>query len=207
MCRSLRKKGNAFFFTRALCMSPCSRRVNVSISRGLLELGGPAEKDPPTNLSEFLENYEEFCLDVHHGTKCRRCESNVTMFTWSFVRLESIVSSLLRPDQVAEVGIRFECECGAIHLGVPLPQKSRGNGSWSLEDRVVEVQARKCPVRERAPKTQTRESRRSGGDRGARVWSSLVPRTSKRRNTGPSDQGGGEESDPANGTATGASVV
>ncbi|CAM9909019.1 unnamed protein product [Scytosiphon promiscuus] len=120
--------------------------------------------DEGTDLLALLRSHSEFLRDVHNQTKCRRCGKNVPVGGWTYVRLESLVSPLLRPEgQVAEVGLRFRCECRAIHLGEPLPRKGGTGEVWSLGDKVVEVAGRTCPVRETGPGNKRRREHRVVG--------------------------------------------
>ena len=157
--------------------------------------GGFALSETATNLAEFLESFTEFCQDVHDETKCRRCEKNVPMFAWTYVRLESLVSTILQPTEVAEVGIQFVCKCGAIHIGEPLPPKSREGGLWSSEDKVVEVVGRKCPAKEKGPDAKTQLGKRDRAGRGGdgKAHASLVPLTRRKSavsgNTGEGEDG------------------
>lgn len=72
----------------------------------------------------------ELVRDVHDQKKCRRCDKSAPVGGWTYVRLEFMMSPLLRPGQVAEVGLQFRCECGAIHLGEALQERPGRGGAW-----------------------------------------------------------------------------
>ena len=171
-------------FFRSAFVPPAKRaRSGAAVP---LEATVPVEEEAGTDLGELLDNFSEFCRDVYDQTKCRRCGENVPMLGWTYVRLESLVSPIFRRDEPAEVGIQFQCSCGAIHIGEPLPQKSRGDGAWTSEDRVVEVVGRKCPVREKGPSRQSR----GRDETGRKAWADLIPRgRARRRSVSPSPAG------------------
>ena len=116
-----------------------------------------------TNLTFFFQESVELALDVHNQTECRRCGVKVPVGAWKWVRLESCISPLLRPGEVAEVGIQFRCGCGAINLGEPLPTRAKTGELWSLSDNVVQAIGHTCPVREGFPVQKRKNSETSGG--------------------------------------------
>ncbi|CAB1103816.1 unnamed protein product [Ectocarpus sp. CCAP 1310/34] len=97
------------------------------------------------NLTKFYLDSVALVSDVHSKTKCRRCGASVPVGGWTYVRLESVVFPLLNPGEVAEVGIQFRCQCGAIHVGEPLPTRGETGEAWSLSDIVVEAIGHTCP--------------------------------------------------------------
>ncbi|CAB1116261.1 unnamed protein product [Ectocarpus sp. CCAP 1310/34] len=97
------------------------------------------------NLTKFYLDSVALVSDVHSKTKCRRCGASVPVGGWTYVRLESVVFPLLNPGEVAEVGIQFRCQCGAIHVGEPLPTRGETGEAWSLSDIVVETIGHTCP--------------------------------------------------------------
>lgn len=122
----------------------------------MLQSSGAAEELQGVSLLDLFQDSVEFARDIHDQKRCRRCEKNVPVGGWTYVRLESLVSPLLRPGEVAEGGIQFRCECGAIHLGEALPESQGRGRPWCLADTVVEVAGRTCPVREVRPATRRR---------------------------------------------------
>lgn len=79
--------------------APASGGDNLH-SDGLVPTEGSA------NLTEFYNESLELVMDVLGQTKCRRCSAGVPIGKWSYVRLESVISPLLRPGEAAEVGIQ-----------------------------------------------------------------------------------------------------
>ncbi|CAB1114574.1 unnamed protein product [Ectocarpus sp. CCAP 1310/34] len=141
----------------------------------------------------FLQQTAEFLQDVQEQISCRRCDLFVRLGGWTYVRLESVASPFLYPGVTPEVGLAFQCECGAVHVGETLPRRRDRGTVWSLEDAVVEMLGHACPVRETGCVGARRASREGLGlGLGVGAYAKSPPP--------PCDRSGGEAMGESNGS-------
>ena len=94
---------------------------------------------------KFASEIDELQKDILGQCVCRRYKQSVK--DWWYVRRESLVTLLLRPDEFPEVGLGWRCVCGALHLGEPLPRRTTKGRAWnSNDDYTVTVMGNRCPI-------------------------------------------------------------
>lgn len=118
---------------------------------------------------EAIAEYKLLLFDIWSNARCRKCDDPPPGRGWDWMRLESAASAVFTPDDPPVLGTKFECGiCGAIHLGVPLPEREGMGRIWSHEDDAVKLALSYLPPMEgvgqrRVPQELVRGARGAAG--------------------------------------------
>lgn len=104
---------------------------------------------------------------------------------WWFVRLESLATPFLHPDECLGVELGWQRVCGALHLGELLPQRTKKGRAWNSNNAyTVTILGNRCPgtckMISSEPRSAIRKRRISGEmcglntpDRGGEMTSGM----------------------------------
>lgn len=127
---------------------------------------------PVVDVFDVVLAAQEFLSDVGGLFELSSVRGTIGPAKFAVVRLESLASPVLEPENTPSLWVGFECQanwCRAIHLGLPVPMKDTGV-RWLLGGSVVKYLSYAAPAFENCqPSSRRVRARRVAAAVGSNV--------------------------------------